>query len=50
MTKIESSNDKPAFHLRQEPIRANELLYDKQGLIVAITKKGRILAILEGEE
>lgn len=44
------SNDKPAFHIRKEPIRDNELLYDKKGLIVAIKKQGQILAILEGDE
>ena len=41
---------KPSFHVRKEAIREGELLYDKQGLIVAIKKKGQILAILDGEE
>lgn len=50
MTKIEPSNDKPVFHIRKEPIREGELLYDKKGLIVAIKRKGRLLAVLRGEE
>ena len=50
MKEIKSETNKPAFHIRKEPIRDNELLYDKQGLIAAIKKKGQILAILEGDE
>ena len=50
MKEIKSETNKPAFHIRKEPIRDNELLYDKKGLIVAIKKQGQILAILEGEE
>lgn len=50
MTKIEPSNDKPAFHIRKEPIREGEILYDKEGLIVAIKQEGRLLAVLRGEE
>lgn len=40
----------PTYHIRAEPIRPNELLYDKNGYVVAIKSKGRLLAILEGEE
>lgn len=50
MTKIEQSNDKPTFHIRKEPVREGELLYDKKGLIVAIKRKGRLIAVLRGEE
>ena len=32
-----------------EPIRPNELLYDKNGLAVAIKINGEILPILEGD-
>lgn len=50
MKEIKSETNKPAFHIRKEPIRDNELLYDKQGLIVAIKRNGKLLEILEGEE
>ena len=40
----------PMYHIRAEPIRPNELLYDKEGLAVAIKLNGKLLAILEGEE
>ena len=40
----------PIIHIRAEHIRPNELLYDKNGYVVAIESKGRLLAILEGEE
>ena len=49
MIEIKSAADKPAFHIRKEPIRDNELLYDSKGLVVAIKRKGQLLAILEGE-
>ena len=35
---------------RAEPIRPNELLYDDKGQPVAIKTKGKLLAIIEGEE
>ena len=44
------SEGKPLYRTRAEPIRPNELLYDKDGYVVAIESKGRLLAILEGEE
>ena len=40
----------PNCHARAEAIRPNELLYDKNGLAVAIKTKGKLLAIIEGEE
>ena len=39
----------PIYHIRAEPIRPNELLYDSKGLIVAIKTKGKLLAILKGD-
>lgn len=42
-------NAEPIYHIRAEPIRPNELLYDSKGLIVAIETKGQILAILKGD-
>lgn len=50
MKKIESESSKSAFHIRKELIRDNELLYDKEGLIVAIKRKGQLLAVLKGDE
>ena len=41
---------KQIYHIRAEAIRPNELLYDKNGLAVAIKTKGKLLAIIEGEE
>lgn len=38
------------IHIRAEPIRPNELLYDKNGHVVAIESKGRLLAVLRGEK
>tara|TARA_R110002167_G_scaffold45515_3_gene136722 strand:- start:188 stop:370 length:183 start_codon:yes stop_codon:yes gene_type:complete len=40
----------PIYHIRALPVRPNEVLYDKEGLAVAIKTKGKILAILEGVE
>ena len=40
----------PIIHIRAEPIRPNELLYDKSGHVVAIKKNGKLIAVLEGEE
>ena len=40
----------PIYVIRTEPIRDNELLYDRRGDIVAIKAKGKLLEILEGEE
>ena len=48
-TELDSEGN-PTYHTRAEPIRSNELLYDKDGYVVAIESKGRLLAILEGEE
>jgi len=50
MELITNDIRKSAFHIRKEPVREGELLYDKQGLIVAIKRKGRLLAVLRGEE
>lgn len=44
------SEGNPIYHIRAEPIRPNELLYDKDGLAVAIKLNGKILAILDGDE
>ena len=44
------SEGNPIYHIRAEAIRPNELLYDSKGLIVAIKTKGKLLAIIEGEE
>ena len=44
-----ASEGNPAYHIRAEPIRPNELLYDSKGLIVAIKTKGQILTILKGD-
>ena len=43
------SEGNPIYHIRAEPMRPNELLYDSKGLIVAIKTKGQILAILKGD-
>lgn len=51
--KINHELDKlgnPIFIIRKEPIENGAILYDKNGLAAAIKKKGRILAILEGDE
>ena len=40
----------PIYYVRKEPIRDNEVLYDRHGKAAAIKTKGRILAILDGEE
>lgn len=40
----------PIYHIRAEPIRPNELLYDSKGQAVAIKSNGKILAIIGGEE
>lgn len=40
----------PIYRIRAEPIRPNELLYDSKGQAVAIKSKGKILAIIGGEE
>ena len=48
--RINHKLDKPAFHIRAKPIKEGELLYDNKGLIVAIKRKGRLLAVLGGEE
>ena len=48
LTTLDSEGH-PIYHIRAEPIRPNELLYDSKGLIVAIKTKGQILAILEGD-
>lgn len=45
-----NSEGNPTYHIRAEPIRPNELLYDKNGYVVAIESKGRLLAVLRGEE
>ena len=50
MTEIEPSNRKPTLHIRKEAIREGELLYDNKGLIVAIKRKGQLLAVLRGDE
>lgn len=43
------SNQNPAYHIRAETIRPSELLYDKDGLAVAIKSNGKILPIIEGD-
>lgn len=43
------SEGNPIYHIRAEQIRANELLYDKDGLAVAIKSNGKILPIIEGD-
>lgn len=48
-TELDSEGN-PIIHIRAEPIRPNELLYDKDGYVVAIESKGRLLAVLRGEE
>lgn len=45
-----NGKNKPTFHIRKEAIREGELLYDRKGLIVAIKRKGQLLAVLRGEE
>lgn len=49
MKKIEPVSGKPAFHIRKEAIREGELLYDNKGLIVAIKRKGQLLAVIKGD-
>ena len=44
-----NENNIPIYHIRAEAIRPNELLYDKNGLAVAIKTKGKLLAIIEGD-
>mgnify|MGYP003384843683 CR=1 FL=1 len=39
----------PTYHIRAEAIRPNELLYDKDGLAVAIKSNGKILPIIKGD-
>ena len=43
------SEGNPIYHIRAEPIRKGELLYDENGKLVAIETKGQILAILKGD-
>ena len=43
-------HQEPTYHIRKEPIQEGELLYDRKGLIVAIKRKGQLLAVLRGEE
>ena len=50
MKQISEASDKPVFIIRATPIKDGEILYDKNGLAVAIKTKGQILTILEGEE
>lgn len=39
----------PIYCIRVEPVRPGELLYDKDGLAVAIKSNGKILPIIEGD-
>ena len=40
----------PIYYVRKEPIRDNEVLYDRHGKPAAIKNKGKLIAIIEGEE
>ena len=44
-----TADGKPVYVIRTSPIKEDEVLYDKYGKATVINRKGRLLALMNGD-